>query len=480
MVLPVLFLALGATTLTSPTPSSQQSSLSRTEQSLTDQNVLKQASHALNQIARKATPAVVSISATKAALSISEQLQLPPEEAEQMALGMGSGVIIRSDGIILTNHHVVQDAQKVTVHLDENTKVTATILGVDPKTDLAVIRINKKLDHDLPTLNFGDSDQLGVGDWILAVGNPFGLNHSVTSGIVSAVGRAELGILDIEDFIQTDAAINPGNSGGPLLNAKAEIVGINTAIFSESGGFMGVGFSIPSKIVQQVVKEILTHGRVIRGWMGISAQDLDPELANYFESSSQHGALISSVEPGGPAARGALKVGDIVTKIGQVKISSSKEFKALVAKTKINSRLPVGVIRQGISKTLEVTIREQPLPKEGSLLQQAGQAANEEKNSSFQNFGLQVQDIPPELTVLFGIPVHRGALIVDVQVGSPAFEAGLSRGDIILNANKIAVENAADFVRVAHKIRDKDLAVFYIQRGPQEKIFVPVKKLDLS
>lgn len=458
--------------------------------SKTDQDVLLQASHALNQIAKKATPAVVSITAIKSPSKMAED-ELPQSAdpaSDQLGLGVGSGVIVKSNGIILTNHHVIQGAQKITVTLDENdnekimngrkekTKLTATVIGDDPKTDLAVIQLTEKPKRPLPTLDFGDSEQISTGDWIVAVGNPFGLNHSMTSGIISAVGRGELGMLDIEDFIQTDAAINPGNSGGPLLNSKGQMIGINTAIFSESGGFMGIGFSIPSKLAQQVYAEILDHGRVIRGWVGVTAQDLNPGLSKYFKAPSEQGALLSAIEPKGPAALASLRAGDIVTQFGKDRIDSARQFKALVAKAKIDIPIPVGIIREGNPHLFTLIIEEAPSPKTFHPKQLAGQRGDQKKSKPGSHLGITVQDMPPEFANVFHIPTATGALIADVQVGSPAFDAGLSRGDIILNANKTPIKNAADFVRTVQKFGKSELAVLYIQRGPHEKLFIPIQQ----
>jgi serine protease Do len=441
--------------------------------------VLLQASRALHDIANKATPAVVSITSIKTGDSHSEGVEATTdasEHADQMMMGIGSGVIVRPEGLILTNHHVVKNAESVTVTFDDKHKYTAHVVGTDSKTDLAVIQLDDNAPKNLPTLSFADSDTIQVGDWALAVGSPFGLNRSVTSGIVSAVGRARLGMLDIENFIQTDAAINPGNSGGPLLNVNGDMIGINTAIFSQSGGFIGIGFAIPSKTAKQVLEDILSHGRVIRGWIGMMAQDLDPDLAKYFKVQPDHGALVSQVTPDGPAARAALKAGDVITKYGNNTIQSTDQLKNLVAKTKAVSQVPVEITRDGKINKLNVMITEQPRTMEGQPTQLAGQAGNLPKaTKTYPYLGLAVEDVPPEFSSLFGIPVETGALIAAVKTGSPAFLAGLGAGDIILNANKQTVRNAKDFIKFFKHNKDKSLHVLYIQRGPDEKIFVPVK-----
>jgi serine protease Do len=448
------------------------------------QDILAQASRALHDIAHKATPAVVSITSVKGADLQANAIIAPPslggdegDPSDQMMLGVGSGVIVRPDGLILTNNHVVQNAERVTVSFDEKSKISAHVVGGDTKTDLAVIKLDKPPRTNLPVLTFGDSDQLQVGDWTLAVGSPYGLSQSVTSGIVSAVGRGRLGMLDIEDFIQTDAAINPGNSGGPLLNSSGEMIGINTAIFSQSGGFSGIGFAVPSKIAKKVYTEIVQHGRVIRGWIGMMAQDLDEDLAKYFKVSAKRGALISEIQSGSPAAQASLKIGDVIVQYGGNKISSASQLKSLVAETKSTTRVPIQIYREGKMKEYNVLIREQPAPKSFHSLQRAGRTAKSHPGSSPSNLGLVVQDIPPEIAQLLEKSLSSGALVTGVKAGSPAFEAGLGIGDIILNANQHEIQNAKDFSEAMKGLKDSDLTVLYVQRGPDEKVFVPVKQV---
>src|SRR6185437_11733647 len=263
---------------------------------------------------KKAIPAVVSITTVKSMTAAEAMNEMSPNstngpipfplgpggpgdlggDKEQQVVEIGSGIIIRPNGYILTNDHVVAHATRIQVSFDDKTKYPAKIIGTDPKTDLAVIRV-EKAPSSLPTLSFADSDQIKVGDWAIAVGSPYGLKQSVSFGIVSAKGRAQMGILDVEDFIQTDAAINPGSSGGPLLNTAGEIIGVNTAIFSQGGGFSGIGFAVPSSIAKEVADQLISKGRVVRGWVGLYAQDLDPDLAKHFHSPSQQGALVSAI-----------------------------------------------------------------------------------------------------------------------------------------------------------------------------------------
>ena len=445
------------------------------------QDILFQASHALNEIARKATPAVVSITSVRdmdSGSSDSLNFRGDKEDApEQAMMGIGSGVIVSPEGLILTNFHVIQNAETVSVAIDDQHKSLAHVIGGDSKTDLALLRLDSPPQKNLPTLSFANSDEIRVGDWSIAIGSPFGLNRSVTSGIVSAVGRAKLGMLDIEDFIQTDAAINPGSSGGPLLNVNGDMIGINTAIFSQSGGFIGIGFAIPSKIAKQVMNDLLKYGRVIRGWIGMSAQDLDEDLAQYFKSPSPRGALVSQIVPEGPAAKASLKTGDVITKYGEVPVESANQLKTLVSKSKTNSQITVEVFREGSEHKFPVQIQEQRDSKNEKHKHPSHQLAGKASHNPIPppSFGLSVQDIPPEFSSLFGIPQRTGAFVTEVQVGSPAFNAGITVGDIILNANHSEVHSAKDFMDVIHQSRQGEVTVLYVQRGPEEKLFVPLK-----
>ena len=442
---------------------------------VSSREVLNQTSQALNWIARKAAPAVVSITSIKVADVHSGPLNFHGEsEADQTTLGIGSGVILREDGLILTNYHVIENSEKVSVTLDDKHKAVAHVIGGDPKTDLAVIKIEGSLANQLPTLAFADSEQIQVGDSAIAIGSPFGLSRTVTSGIISAVGRAQLGMLDIEDFIQTDAAINPGNSGGPLLNTKGEIIGINTAIFSQNGGFIGIGFAVPSKIANEVYKEIVSQGRVIRGWAGMSAQDLSPELAKYFKAPQSEGAVISQIAPKGPASTATLKTGDIILKYGENKIFSADHLKSLISNTKPKQVIDVEVLRNGKKINARLLIQEQPLSGKQLSHQLAGQVSQTQKKGPPRNFGILVEDIPPELTALFNIPVGAGAFVSEVKSGSPAFMAGISVGDIILSANRIEIHRAQEFNDTMKALENHDLTVLYVQRGPEEKLFVPL------
>ena len=437
----------------------------------TGADVLNRSAKAFNEIAKKAMPAVVSISSIRT----TEVKPIGPGDLERggpAVLGIGSGVIIRPNGLILTNNHVVENSEKVTVTFgDEKRKFIAHIVGTDPKTDLALIELDEK-QKNLPILGFGNSDLIKVGDWAIAIGSPFGLNRSMSFGIISAKSRGQMGLLDIEDFIQTDAAINPGSSGGPLLNSNGEVIGLNTAILSQSGQSAGVGFAIPTRIVQEVIAQIIDHGRVIRGWMGLSAQDLDSELATYFNVQNQHGALISQVMPASPAGRALIKPGDVITKFGEKAILTSSDLKTAVGKSQVGSNVTVELVSDGLTKKIDVRIQEAP-NKKTAQLQLAGIAAQRKKEGPA--LGLTVQDTPSEVANYLHLGKNPGALVNAVKAGSSAFEAGLFPGDIILSANRVEVHRAKDFVQVTEKLKKNDIAVLYIMRGPTERVFLPLK-----
>jgi serine protease Do len=470
---------------------------------LRQDELLSRASKAFNEIARNAMPAVVSVSTIRRMPPRHPQIpgfppgmpsrpgapglknpELPGGMLDPRLLGIGSGILIRKDGLVLTNYHVVEEAERITVLFDDKHRHKAHVVGSDPKTDLALLQIDpidgKKRD-DYPTIAFGDSDQIREGDWAIAIGSPFGLNRSVSFGIVSAKGRAQMGILDIEDFIQTDAAINPGSSGGPLLNAKGELIGVNTAIFSQGGGNMGIGFAVPAKIAREISDSLALRGKVSRGWMGLTAQDLDADLARFFEvpgadrPDAIRGALISQVMPSGPADRATLQSGDVVTQFDDRAIDGASTLKSLVGKAQAGTTVPMRIIRDGKAQTLTVAIQEQPAPlRDLPSKQQAGQAAIGAPRPP--DLGIAVDDIPRDLSRALRIPPSEGTLVVGVRPGSPAFDAGIGPGDVILSANRVPIRGASDFNKLAKRLKsEKDVAVLFIQRGPVEKVYVPLR-----
>jgi serine protease Do len=347
----------------------------------------------------------------------------PPHSGHQ--LGTGSGFVIRKDGIVLTNNHVVEKAKDITVRLSDGREYSAKVLGRDPKTDLAVLKIDVK--HDLPVVQLGDSDALRVGDWVVAIGNPFGLDNTVTAGIVSAKGRA-IGNGPYDQFIQTDAPINPGNSGGPLFNESGEVIGINTAIFSQSGGNVGIGFAIPINMAKQLVPQLEEKGHVTRAWLGVSIQQLTPELAESLGVDGSHGALVAGVTPGSPAAKAGIKTGDVITAYGNKKIDEYNGLPSLVAATKIGDTVPVEILRDGTLKTLEVTVAKL-----------AEDDAQEEVAPNKGKWGLMLRELTPEERAQRNVEDGQGVLVAGVVPGSPADDAGVRSGDIVLQVNRKAV-----------------------------------------
>ncbi|RMG69827.1 MAG: DegQ family serine endoprotease, partial [Nitrospirae bacterium] len=370
---------------------------------------------------------------------------------------LGSGVIVSDDGYIITNNHVVEQAEEIRVTLIDRRSFKAKIIGVDPKTDLALIKIDET---GLPTIPWGNSEELRVGEFVLAIGNPFGLSHTVTMGIVSAVGRANVGIADYEDFIQTDAAINPGNSGGPLVNTRGELVGINTAIFSRSGGYQGIGFAVPSNMVRMVMEQLRKKGRVIRGWLGVTIQELTPELASEFGIKRAEGALVSDVLKGSPADRAGIRRGDVIIRFDNHDVKNVSMLRNLVAQSPIGSEKTIEIIRKRRLKKL--TIRVAELPREFNDL------SNEVLTESLGDnplYGVTVTDITPAIARQIGVSVkEKGVVVVDVAVDSPAREAGLKKGDIIQEVDSRTIKDYDEWKDALSSIEKKDTVLILINR----------------
>ncbi len=356
--------------------------------------------------------------------------------------GQGSGVIIRSNGYILTNNHVVEDAGELKVRLDNGREYDATVVGTDPESDLAVIKIEAE---DLPAARFGNSDNLQPGDWVVAVGNPFGLDHTVTAGVVSGTGRAGMGLNTYEDFIQTDAAINPGNSGGPMINLHGEVVGINAAIRSSSGGSIGIGFAIPSSIALNVADSLIEHGTVQRGWLGVSIQPLTPELASSFDYEGSDGALIAQVRPDTPAAKAGLEAGDIVTRVGDRAIDSPQELMNTIARYAPGEKVTLTIAREGETRTNEVKLGERPSQP---------QLVSGSSGDADSALGMQVQPLTEDLAEQLGLDAREGLIITQVEPGSPAADAGLQPEDVILEAARKPVRTAAELAQLSREHED--------------------------
>jgi serine protease Do len=378
--------------------------------------------------------------------------------------GAGSGVIVTPDGYVLTNDHVVEGAKEITVTLPDNREFSGKVVGLDPQTDLAVVKVDGK---DLPYVPWGNSAELRVGEYVLAVGNPFGLNSTVTLGIVSALGRGGMGITQYEDFIQTDAAINPGNSGGALVNTKGELVGINTAIFSQSGGYQGVGFAVPTNLAKPVYESLVSTGKVVRGFLGVGIQAITTDLADSFQLDQSKGALVTNVVPGSPAGEAGIKRGDVIVEFQGKPVLDPRSLQHHVIKTKIGSEVSLVVMRNGQKHTLKAKIREQdkttqvaqanPVGKEGPL---AGVAVKNLDQGIAQQLGLENK--------------VDGVVVMDIAPGSHAARAGLEKGDVISEINRKPVRSEEDFINMMSNLKDQSSALVFIHRG-QGALYLSIK-----
>ncbi len=398
------------------------------------------------EVAKALRPAVVNISAKR----VQEGVTLPGSrggddpfapffrqfgvEPRHTVRSLGSGFIINSNGYIVTNNHVVQDATDIKVKGDDGREFSAKVVGRDPRTDLALIKVEAT---GLPVIPLGDSSELQVGEQVMAIGNPFGLERTVTTGIVSAVGRV-IGQGPYDDFIQTDASINPGNSGGPLLNSRGQAVGINAAIFSQSGGSVGIGFAIPINQAKAAVTQLAQSGKVTRGWLGVTIQPLTPELARGFKVPEAGGALVADVQAGSPAATAGLRAGDVITLYDGHKLSRPGDLSRLVADTPVGRQVSLSIIREGKPSSLSVKVAELQDP-----VRQAA-AGSPDKRSSF---GLTVEPVTPSVAHELGLTAARGVVVRDVQDGSPASDAGIQPGDVIAEVDHHPIRDLTDMRR---------------------------------
>jgi serine protease Do len=374
--------------------------------------------------------------------------------------GMGSGFIIDNNGTILTNYHVVGNAQKINVTLSDGKSYEAKVIGTDQKTDIAVIKIDAG--RDLPAAALGDSDRLEVGEWVIAIGNPFGLDHTVTSGIVSAKGR-QIGAGPYDNFIQTDASINPGNSGGPLLNLRGEVVGINTAIFSQSGGNIGIGFAIPTNSVKDLLPQLRDKGRVVRGYLGTTVQKITPEIADSLGLKQGGGALVADVLKGGPAEKAGLKAGDVIVEFDKKEIKDSSDLPAAVARVAPGTSVQLKVTRDGKQISLPITVGEL---KDNEVVASSGQESD---------LGLTVQPLTPDMAQSLGLERAEGLVVASVKPGSAADEAGLRSGDVITQVNRRPVKNLADYNREISRTEKSKSVLFLVRRG-ESSVFLALKR----
>lgn len=428
-------------------------------------NILTEIGQATAEIAEAVKPAIVNISTTRT-VKIQErpnpffddpffkrffgdQFRIPKE---RKTASLGSGVIVDSSGYILTANHVIQSADEINVTLSDKREFKGKIVGSDAMTDIGIIKIEAK---NLPTIKWGNSNKLRVGETVLAIGSPYGLSQTVTTGIVSAVGRANVGIADYEDFIQTDAAINPGNSGGALVNVRGELVGINTAIFSTSGGYQGIGFAIPTSMAKAVMDSLIAKGKVIRGWLGVTIQPLTQELAKQFNLKEEKGALIGDIIEGSPAEKAGLQRGDVIVEFEDKKIEEPYQLRNMVANTSPGQEVKLKIIRENKTETKKVTIVE--LPADMQKL----------SKGEFNNLlrGVTVQDLTPEIYTKFKLPKRlKGVIVSDVSEDSAAAIA-LMQGDIIQGINKQTITNIKDYENIVSKIGPEEDILLLLFRG---------------
>ena len=453
--------------------------------------IAQQLSVAFHDVAKRAGPAVVTITTTQTV----EVQEMPfgfgddflrrffgfepdqsPDQTPNAApkgpsvrkvprQSLGSGTIIDAEGHILTNNHVVAGAEEIKVILADGREFTAKILGRDPPTDVALIQIDGK---DLPVAALGDSDQVEVGDWVLAIGAPLGFQKTVTAGIISAKGRASVGIADYEDFIQTDAAINPGNSGGPLVNMRGQVIGMNTAIASRSGGYMGISFAVPSNMARDVIERLQKTGEVVRGWLGVGIQNITDDLAQSMGLKSKKGALVNQVFADGPAGKAGMETGDVIVEYGKKPVSDVVDLRTRVAWTAPDTTVEVVVLRGGERKTLSLKISRRSEAPEAQGMQPA-------QPQELETLGLKVGPVTPEAAKQFGYEAGQGVLITDVDPTGPAGRAGLEAGMLVL---RVAGKKVATVAEFKETIKGADLAkgIPMLVRARDRQMFILLKK----
>jgi serine protease Do len=379
----------------------------------------------------------------------------PQKQGKQTLQGLGSGVIVSPDGYILTANHVVSGADEIMIGLGNDLrKFRAKKVGTDPGTDVALLKIDE---NNLPSISFADSDKARAGDIVLAIGNPFGLRQTVTMGIVSAVGRGGMGIVDYENFIQTDAAINMGNSGGALVDIDGRLLGINTAIFTRTGGNQGIGFAIPANLAREVMQSLRDKGRVVRGYIGTSVQSLTPEIADAMKLKGQpSGALVGEVEANAPAAKAGIKTGDVITAVNAKKVSDARELRLMIGSMAPGTRTQLEVNREGQTKKFDVQLAEMPAnAAEQGTNTSSEETAEPEKTTVFG--GVSVASITDDIRTALDLPKDvQGAVIADLDADSAAAKAGLREGDVIQEVNKHPVKNAKDLLTISKKLKPNE------------------------
>ena len=445
-------------------------SLTTTKDDKEKMTTAKSLGRAFVEVAKKVQPAVVNVTTEKTITmrpwerygedffrgspfeDFFKGFGFPPREKgkeyRQKQRSGGSGVIVDKEGYILTNNHVIEGADKVKIKLNDGREFTATVKGQDSRTDLAVLHIKAK---DLPVATLGDSDKLEVGEWAIAIGSPFGLEHTVTVGVISAKGRSGLGTGTYEDFVQTDASINPGNSGGPLINIDGEVVGINAMIIQPG---TGIGFAIPINMAKQILNDLIKEGKVVRPWLGISAQDLTPEMVEHFKVKEKEGVLVGQVHPGTGAEKAGLLSGDIIKSVDDKAVKNVTELVKEIQKKKVGQKVKLSLLRDGKGMTIDVTTTFMPEKPE---------AAKEKEEE--EKLGARVQELTPQLASRYGITgVKSGVLILSVEDGSLADDIGLQEGDVILEINRKKIETMKDFEKVVKDANFEKGILFHIHR----------------
>ena len=397
-----------------------------------------------------------------------ELFRAPRERVER---SLGSGVIVSSDGYILTNYHVVENAQEIQVGLNDRREFAGRVVGTDPKTDLAVVKINQT---DLHPITFGDSKNAQPGDIVLAIGNPFGLGGTVTMGVISATGRGGLGIEEIEDFIQTDAAINPGNSGGALVNTRGELIGINTAILSPSGGNLGIGFAIPVSLARNVMEQIERTGKVTRAWLGVALQDVTSELAATFHLNKAQGALVADVEGESPASRAGIQPGDIIMAIDQNPVADSRSLQLALTQMAPGRSVLLTIFRDGRDRNVRVTLSEQPPQTENRSRFRQLREPSARSGGPAEVRGIAVETLDADTARRLGLQAAtQGVVVVNVEPGSVGDEAGLQNGDVILQVNRQPVRTAAEFEAAMGKSTNSAAVLFVNHGGRTRYVTLP-------
>jgi serine protease Do len=480
----VLGVALGAGSIglresraRTPEKTSQKTATTNPTVDLSGSSVAEQLSNQFAAVAKMVTPSVVTVfteTNIKAPQSpfgsdngqspfeqffgdefFHKFFEMPQPQGDLKRSGLGSGVIIGENGLILTNNHVIDDADNIKVRLIDGREFEAKVKGRDPQTDLAVLTIDAK---GLQPIELGNSDEVRVGDWVLAIGSPLNpqLEHSVTSGIISAKGRSAVGLSQYEDYIQTDAAINPGNSGGALVNMKGQLIGVNTAIATPNGGFSGIGFAIPVNLARSVSDDIVKTGKVVRGWLGVSIQNISPDMAKALHLETNNGVIVTSVEDGSPAAKAGLKTEDVVVDVNGGQIDNATELSTRVAGMAPGTTVTLGIIRDGKTKDVSVTLGELKAKTEEL-------ARGKESNSSL---GLVVADITSDLAQKYELPKGtQGVVVTSVQPGSVAYEIGMQEGDVIVKMDRKEIRSVKDFETAMSKTQAGDQVLLYVQRG---------------